>query len=95
MRDATIRTRNQVKAGEELRIWVDDTGKVTSAPMSASSPMVHGLVAGFGVWAGIGVALILLIVGARVMLARIRSRGWDHALMQLADNNGGWAKRSD
>ncbi|MGB3485193.1 MAG: hypothetical protein WBB07_23635 [Mycobacterium sp.] len=94
VRNETISVPTMVKKGDSLTIWLDNSGKVVSAP---DTPQMAGAVAAgrtWVVWIGTVSAAILLAFGLRYGLDRARARSWERELQLLAHNDDGWANRN-
>jgi hypothetical protein len=87
--DAMTKIEQPVKAGAQVRIWLDDKGKLTTAPPTAADARVDAIGTAVLAW----MAMVLLIGGAlavlRSVLGRSRNREWDRGLRELVDNGGG------
>jgi hypothetical protein len=82
-----------VKPGATLNIWLDDTGKVTSAPLTPVDVKITAVSVGWTVWALAVVFSGIVAVAFRVWLDRSRARAWERALLLMAHNDDGWANR--
>jgi len=80
-----------VRAGQSVRIWLDDAGKVTTPPQTADDARVDAAgtvaIAWLGFAALIGVAMAMF----RAAVGRARDRRWDRGLEALVDDGGGSA----
>jgi hypothetical protein len=95
---AQLRTENVispsiVKAGEPLQLWLDDKGKVVTAPLSADDAKLAAISAASVLWAAMVSFAVLAAVTVRLRLDRSRDRAWDRELHLLAHNDDGWANR--
>lgn len=90
-RDAEVKIDRPVKAGDHVPIWVNDRGKVTTAPLTDDD--VH--VVAIGTAALVWLVAVILLGGAFAVLHRAldrsRNRGWDRGLHELVGNGGGSA----
>jgi hypothetical protein len=93
MRTEQITSTSTAKAGESLTVWLDTTGKVVAAPMTADDAELSAAVASGTVWIAIVACGALAVFLIRRGLDRIRARAWDSALHLLAHNDDGWANR--
>jgi hypothetical protein len=76
-RTGLVEAADGSKAGAEVRIWLDESGKLVSAPMSTVDLVGAGvLVALFGWLIALGL-IALAYWGLRNMLDRRRYRAWD------------------
>ncbi|AKS31792.1 hypothetical protein [Mycolicibacterium goodii] len=83
VRQALSAVDHPVKAGDKVRIWLDDKGAVTSAPKTDSDARIAGIGAFVFAW----LAMVVLIGGGyaavHVALTRRRNREWDQGLREL------------
>jgi hypothetical protein len=81
-------TPKAMKTGQDIPIWVDETGTPTAAPRSGDDAVAEGAIIALGLWATVagacGAALALL----QHRLVRLRHAGWDRALDKLAADGG-------
>jgi hypothetical protein len=94
VRTEQITSPSMAKAGESLTIWLDDTGKVVAAPLTADDAKLSAAVATGTVWIVIVVCGALAAFLIRRGLDRSRDRAWDRELHLLAYNDDGWANRN-
>lgn len=91
--DTTVKVDKPMKTGDHLRIWLNDKGNVTTAPLTDTDARVEAVGTATLLWlvmaAAIGAALAVL----RHALDRSRDRGWDRGLLELVDNGGGSTTR--
>lgn len=66
-----------VKAGDSMTIWVDDEGKVVTAPHTATDAQVSAIGAGMTIWISVVAFGAMAAFGVRRGLDRSRDRGWD------------------
>jgi hypothetical protein len=93
VRTEQITTPSMAKAGESLTIWLDDTGKVVAAPLTADDAKLSVAVAAGTVWIAIVACAALAAFLIRRGLDRSRDRSWERELHLLAHNDDGWANR--
>lgn len=93
LRTEQITTTSLAKAGEPLTIWLDNTGKVVAAPLTADDAELSAAIATGTVWIAIVAFGALAVFLIRRGLDRSRDRAWDSALHLLAHNDDGWANR--
>lgn len=93
VRTEQITSTSLAKAGDSLTIWLDDTGKVVAAPLTADDAELSAAVATGTVWISIVACAALALFLIRRGLDRARDRAWDSALHLLAHNDDGWANR--
>jgi hypothetical protein len=91
--DATTKVEQPVKAGDKVRIWLDDEGRITSAPLTEADARIEMIGTVVLSWllacAMVGGAFVVL----RRALHRSRDRGWERGLLELVDNGGGSTTR--
>ena len=93
-RSQVVRVDHAVDTGDRVPIWLDDTGKITTAPRTDADAQADAIAVGAIVWlAAVAAGLAALAVLRRV-LDRVRYRAWDRGLRALVDNDGGWATRN-
>ncbi|MDT5290007.1 MAG: hypothetical protein QOF88_4896 [Mycobacterium sp.] len=93
MRTEQITSPSMAKAGESLTIWLDGTGKVVAAPMTADDAGLSVAVAAGTVWIAIVACAALAAFLIRRGLDRSRDHAWERELHLLAHNDDGWANR--
>ena len=82
-----VRT-DRMKAGEQLKVWIDTEGTRTTKPLTDQDAATEAVVSAFGLWfATVGVAAAAWTV-LRLRLNRLRYADWDRELDDLADNGG-------
>ncbi|MBI3213857.1 MAG: hypothetical protein HYZ38_08570 [Mycobacterium sp.] len=82
-----------VKPGDTLKIWLDDTGEVVSAPLSVADAKLNAFIAAGLAWTGMVMCCALLAFVFRRALDGSRARAWDRELYLLTNNDDGWANR--
>ncbi|OPX07564.1 hypothetical protein [Mycobacterium sp. AT1] len=92
-RTERIASPGSVAAGAPITVWLDDTGKVVSAPLRPADASVNATSAGWSVWLLAVVLCGLVGVAVRRALDRSRARSWDRALQLFAYGDDGWANR--
>jgi hypothetical protein len=93
LRDEKVTAPAPVKAGEALKIWVDDAGKVVAPPLTVEDAETGGVGAAVTVWVAIVVCGAVVAWVIRRGLDRARDRAWERELRLLAHNDDGWANR--
>ncbi|MCV7230808.1 Rv1733c family protein [Mycolicibacterium komossense] len=93
LRTEQIVTPGTVQAGQELTIWLDATGKVVTAPLTAQDAELSALVAECTLWCVMVAFGALAALTVRIRLDRSRERAWERELQLLAHNDDGWANR--
>jgi hypothetical protein len=87
--DLTTTVAQPVKAGEPVRIWLDDQGKVTTALLTDADARIDAIGTTALVWLTMAAFVALAMTGLRSVLGRSRDREWDRRLRELVDNGGG------
>lgn len=82
-----------IRAGDQMTIWLDDSGKVVAAPLTTSDAKVNAVVAAVTIWLTIVACSAVIAFFARRALHRFRGRAWDRELHLLVHNDDGWANR--
>jgi hypothetical protein len=93
LRTERVITPATVKAGESLKLWLDDTGKVVAAPLTTDDAKLSALGVAGTVWVVIVVCSALVAFVIRRGLDLLRDRAWERELHLLAHNDDGWANR--
>jgi hypothetical protein len=93
VRTAHVVSPATVKAGDQMTIWLNDSGKVVAAPLRADDAKLNAIVAAGTVWIAIVVFSTLVARLIRRGLDRSRDRAWTRELQLLAYNDDGWANR--
>ncbi|WP_197380648.1 Rv1733c family protein [Mycolicibacterium mengxianglii] len=93
LRTEQVASAATVETGAPLTIWLDQSGKVVSAPLTATDAELGAVAAAVSVWATALVGSVLASVVVRRGLDRARARAWEHELHVLAHNDDGWANR--
>lgn len=93
VRTEQITSPSTAKAGDSLTIWLNGTGKVVAAPLTADDAEMSAAIAAATVWIAIVACAALAVFLIRRGLDRSRNRSWDSALHVLAHNDDGWANR--
>jgi hypothetical protein len=82
-----------VEAGAPMTIWLDKTGTVVTAPLTADDVKLSATAAAGTVWVVAVFCSVLAALGIRRWLDRSRARAWENKLNLLAHNDDGWANR--
>jgi hypothetical protein len=91
--DTTTKVDRPVKAGDRVRIWLDDQGKVTTPPLTEADARLDALATTALVWLTMAAIVVGALLVLRSMLGRARNRSWDKSLRELVDNGGGSTTR--
>jgi hypothetical protein len=94
VRTEQVLTPATLKAGDPLKIWLDDTGRVVAAPLTVDDAKMNALGATGTVWVTIVACSALLAFAIRCGLDRSRARSWERELHLMAHNDDGWANRN-
>ncbi|MCF6524387.1 hypothetical protein HOY81_15005 [Streptomyces sp. JJ36] len=91
--DGTTRTGpatagRPVRPGDRFRVWTDEHGSLTSAPMSASTASSHAVVAGLVAGVAAAVAVEAGRRGAVRRMMRRRFARWDEEWARIGPDSG-------
>ena len=92
-RTERIASAGAVAAGAKMTVWLDEAGKVVTAPLRPADASVNATSAGWSVWLLAVVFCGLVGLAVRKALDRSRARSWDRALQLFAYGDDGWANR--
>jgi hypothetical protein len=93
LRSEQVVTAGTVNAGDPLRIWLDDAGKVVAEPPTTDDARMSATIAAATVWIAIVACAAMVAFGIVRGLERSRDRAWDRELHLMAHNDDGWANR--
>ena len=93
VRTAEVVSPETVTAGAAVTIWLDNNGKVVSAPLTETDAKVSAVGVAWTVWITCMVFGVLAALLVRRGLDRLRLRAWERELVLLAHNDDGWANR--
>lgn len=93
MRTESVVGTATIQPGDQLTVWLDERGKVVTAPLRAEDAALTATAAAVAFWISIVTccALVAYLVGRG--LDRARDRAWERELLLLAHNDDGWANR--
>lgn len=91
--DTVTKVDQPVKAGDHVRIWLDDQGKVTTPPLTDVDGHVLAIGTAALVWLALAALVGVAFATLWMALERSRNRGWDRGLQELVGNGGGSATR--
>lgn len=74
--DAVVVTRS-ARAGTEVAVWIDATGRITPPPLRPVNPVVGGIAAAVGVMCAGATLLGGIWLGVCFVTARMNSRRWE------------------
>ncbi len=81
-----VKTRQTVKPGDSVDIWVDQDGSHVGPPMRTA---VHEAVAAaLAIWLGVAIAAAALVAASRAVLNRMRHARWQHDFDKLVGDGG-------
>jgi uncharacterized membrane protein len=89
--DGYSKVEQPVRAGQPVRIWLDDAGKVTTPPQTDADAQVDAMGTVGIVWLGFAALISVAMAMFRTALGRARDRRWDRGLQALVDDGGGSA----
>jgi hypothetical protein len=93
MHDTTTKVDQPVKAGEQVRIWLDEQGKVTTAPLTDVDARIDAIGTAALLWLTMAAFIGAAMTGLWSVLGRGRNREWDRSLRELVGNGGGSTMR--
>jgi hypothetical protein len=93
LRTEQIITPATIEAGDRIKVWLDDTGKVVAAPLTMADANLSALVGAGTVWVAIVACSAVVAFVIRRGLDRTRDRAWERELHLLAHNDDGWVNR--
>jgi hypothetical protein len=79
----------ETAAGDQLDVWVDDSGNQVAAPAPTWRAGIDGIFAGAGAWLIAVTGLAGVWAWVRSRLTRRRYRGWDREWTALVGDDGG------
>lgn len=82
-----------VRAGQPVRIWVDDAGKVTTPPQTDVDARVDAMGTAAILWLGFAAMIGIAMAMFCTAVGRARDRKWDRGLQALVDGGGSAAQR--
>jgi hypothetical protein len=85
---------NSVKAGDSLKIWVDDHGKRVDRPSPVERAAVDALSAAVVGWLIVVAAAAQVVLVVRAHASRMRDARWERDIRCLVDEDGGRTNRS-
>ena len=80
-----------VRAGQPVRIWLDDAGKVTAPPQTEADARVDSMGTAAILWLGFAAMIGIATAMFRTAIGRAKDRRWDRGLQALVDDGGGSA----
>jgi hypothetical protein len=87
--DAIAKIEQPVQAGGQVRIWLNDEGKVTTPPPTESDARIDAIGTVALVWLAMVAMVGAALAALRNVVGRSRNREWDRGLRELVDNGGG------
>lgn len=84
-----IKTREELKPGDSVNIWVRQDGTQVRPPAPTKTAAEEAALAAMGTWSAVAVAAAALVVGTRAVLDRIRNKGWQQAIKNLIGDSDG------
>lgn len=85
---------NAVKAGEPLKIWVDDSGRQVGRPIPVERATLDALSAAVVGWLIVVAAAAQVVAAVRAHATRMRNAQWERDIRCLTDDDGGRTNRS-
>lgn len=93
LRTEQVVSPTTLEVGAPLTIWLNGSGKVVAAPLSAFDAKVNSVGLTWTVWTAAVACSALVAFLLRKGLDRSRARAWERELRLLAHNDDGWANR--
>lgn len=90
----TLGWASSVKAGEQLKIWVDDHGKPVNRPSPVERALFDALSAAVVGWLIVVAAAAQVVLVVRAHTTRMRDAQWERDIRCLTDDDGGRTKGS-
>jgi len=84
-----IASRDAVKAGAPLQIWVDGAGNLVDQPTPAARADRDAWTAALVGWLIVAVALAHVVAMVRAHVERIQNAQWDREIRSLVEDDGG------
>ena len=91
VRDKVIRMDHPVKAGDRVRVWIDDEGNATTPPPTNIDARGDSIGAAALLWLAVLFGCSLFLAVLRRVLDALRYQSWDRELHALADDGRGRA----
>jgi hypothetical protein len=85
----SLRVPPTVKPGDSIQILVNENGSLVDTPMSTGRAAMDGVTVAAAIWFGAAGGAALIVVGVRLVLARVRDAGWQHDIEILLVGNDG------
>lgn len=83
-----VSVQSPIEGGDDVGIWVDNSGDQVAAPTPVTSAVVQGVLAALGTCLT-GAAVAAALFGlTRLVADRVRSAGWQHDLDVLVGHGG-------
>jgi hypothetical protein len=83
-----VTAQSATEPGDQVAIWVDDSGALTDEPTRTTRAGVDAVTAALFMWAGVTAAAAILLAGTRAVGDRIRASRWQHAIDTLVGRDG-------
>jgi hypothetical protein len=83
-----VTAQSATEPGDQVAIWVDDSGALTDEPTPTTRAGVDAVTAALFTWAGVIAAAAILLAGTRAVGDRIRASRWQHAIDTMIGRDG-------
>ena len=83
-----VTAQSATEPGDQVEIWVDDSGALTDEPTPTTRAGVDAVTAALFMWAGVTAAAAILLAATRAVCDRIRASRWQHAIDTLVGRDG-------
>jgi len=87
--DDYTKLEQPVKAGEPVRVWLDDAGKPTTPPLTDANARVDAMGTAVIVWLGLASLIGVGVAMLHMAVNRARDRKWELGLRALGYDVGG------
>ncbi|MCV7421867.1 hypothetical protein H7K45_15060 [Mycobacterium yunnanensis] len=87
--DDYTKLEQPVKAGQPVRIWLDDAGKPTTPPLTDADARVVAMGTAAIVWLGLAAVIGVGVAMLQMAVNRARDRKWERGLRALVDDVDG------
>lgn len=94
LRSEQVVTLIAVTAGDSMKVWLDETGKVVAAPLQPDDAKLSAAGAAGTTWVALVACGAFVAFVIRRWLDSARDRAWERELNLMAHNDDGWANRS-
>jgi hypothetical protein len=76
-----------VKAGDPVEIWVDENGKMVSAPKPPTTATLDATVVAAFTWVTVAAVAAFVVAGVRALNARMREDAWQRVVDRILERD--------